>query len=84
MIRDTIEVQCDRCGRHKQIQRMIVYRISSLMPSFIQELEVAGWMFERDDEYKLKAVYCPNCVKRREEIFRLNNLPGAIDQRNIS
>ena len=42
MIRDTIEIQCDKCGRHEQIQRMILYRISSLMSSFIEELEIAG------------------------------------------
>lgn len=84
MIRDTVEIQCDRCGRHWKIQRMIIYRTSGMVPSSIEELNQCGWMFERDDEYKLKAVYCPNCVKRREEIFRLNNLPGAIDQRNIS
>lgn len=85
MIRDTIEIQCDRCGRHEQIQRMIAYRISSLMASFIQELETAGWMFERDSEYSLKRVYCPFCVKGIEEVMRLKNLPHpVIDPKEIT
>ena len=61
MIRDTIEIQCDKCGRHEQIQRMILYRISRLMSSFIEELEIAGWKFIRDEEYQLKKVLCPHC-----------------------
>lgn len=65
MIRETVEVRCDRCGRHQQIQRMIVYRISGLMQSFIAELETAGWKFIRDDEHKLTSVLCHQCAKER-------------------
>jgi peptide methionine sulfoxide reductase MsrB len=66
MIRETVEIQCNRCGRHQEIQRMIVYRISGLMPSFVQELETAGWKFERDDEYKLTRVLCWHCAGKEK------------------
>lgn len=76
MIRETVEIQCDKCGRHAQTQKMIPYRISGLMQNFMIDLEINGWKFERNDGFELTRVLCPNCKSKIEEQISCLNTPN--------
>ena len=67
MIRETIEIQCDKCGKHEQAKTMLGYRTSGLMGMFMTDLTINGWLFVRDERYKLERVLCPHCNKTEVE-----------------
>lgn len=67
MIRETIEIQCAKCGIVKSQQTMVSYRISSQMDVFIKVLENHGWTFIRDENYELIRVLCGHCAKKEGE-----------------
>ena len=64
MIRTTIEIQCNNCGRHQSRNEMTFYRISGLVSGMIKDAELAGWVFDRGAEHKLLSVWCPMCAKK--------------------
>lgn len=63
MIRDTIDIWCDRCDWVLTKEEKVESRLSVLMAWHIRELEEKGWVFEYDEEDALKRVLCTFCAK---------------------
>lgn len=67
MIRISVDVRCDKCGRVVHHEETPKWRISGLMTVACRDLRGIGWKFERDENWELKRVVCWNCNEEKDE-----------------
>lgn len=63
MIITDVIITCDSCGRNITDRRSMEFRTSGDAPRLIKILKEKGWEFQRDDDYRLLKVLCPECRK---------------------